>query len=364
MGGRGIPPAVAGEDRHGQDHAHPADVQGVGRLAGSGLPADAAQPSGRTKLPCHCRRAGWHRRLAPAVRAVLGRGCRSASKTFTRMSAVLRRLRTCAARSVQHGCNCLSRFTGEELQPTLDSFVSSPVLDRQGMAGHGVVWQGGGMSVVTSLPLARSRRCAAYAAGRTVAVTASHGMAWRHGPLPRRCRAPRGDPQQARLRPDPAQGAHRGHALRPRMRVAEQVLGPHAAAGGPAGRARPAAGLDKAVAAGRRPDRSRRQADRGGRGHAGRDPPPRGRAATLGNLSLVTVPGNGTASNRAFGDKKLWLRGSLLALNLSIPEPATWDEAAIAQRTDVPWPTWPSWCGPGPVCHDGHRAAAAMTWQG
>jgi len=85
---------------------------------------------------------------------------------------------------------------------------------------------------------------------------------------------------------------------------------------------------------------------------------------TLGNLSLVTVPGNGTASNRAFGDKKLWLRGSLLALNLSIPEPATWDEAAIAQRADAPWPTWPSWCGPGPVCHDGHRAVAAMTWQG
>ncbi len=69
---------------------------------------------------------------------------------------------------------------------------------------------------------------------------------------------------------------------------------------------------------------------------------------TLGNLTLITVPGNGTASNRAFGDKKLWLRKSLLALNLSIIEHATWDEAAITQRADAPADlaiaVWP---GPG-----------------
>ncbi len=215
------------------------------------------------------------------------------------------------------------------------------------MTGHGVVRQGGGMSVVTSLPLARSRRCAAYAAGRTVAVTASHGMAWRRGPLPRRCGAPRGDPQQARLRPDPAQGAHRGRALGPGMRVAEQVLGPHAAAGGPAGRARPAAGLDGAVAVGRWPDRSRWQADRGGRGHAGRDLPTSARPRCKRSATFPWSPCPATARRRTGRLAKLWLRGSLLALTLSILEPATWDEAAVAQRTalaDLAVVVWP---GPG-----------------
>lgn len=56
---------------------------------------------------------------------------------------------------------------------------------------------------------------------------------------------------------------------------------------------------------------------------------------TLGNLTLVTVPCNGTASNKAFGDKKPWLRESLLALNLWILEHEAWDEAAIAQRADA-----------------------------
>lgn len=56
---------------------------------------------------------------------------------------------------------------------------------------------------------------------------------------------------------------------------------------------------------------------------------------TLGNLTLVTVPGNGTASNKAFADKRGWLRESLLALNLAIAGHETWDEAAIAQRADT-----------------------------
>ncbi len=69
---------------------------------------------------------------------------------------------------------------------------------------------------------------------------------------------------------------------------------------------------------------------------------------TLGNLTLVTVPCNGTASNKGFDAKKLWLKDSLLALNLSVLEHATWDEPAIARRADaladlavVVWP------GPG-----------------
>jgi hypothetical protein len=39
---------------------------------------------------------------------------------------------------------------------------------------------------------------------------------------------------------------------------------------------------------------------------------------TLGNLTLITVPGNTSASNSAFHDKAQWLRKSLLALNLAI----------------------------------------------
>ena len=69
---------------------------------------------------------------------------------------------------------------------------------------------------------------------------------------------------------------------------------------------------------------------------------------TLGNLTLITVPGNGTASNKAFADKKNWLRESLLALNLAILEHDTWDEAAIARRAetlaDLAVTVWP---GPG-----------------
>lgn len=56
---------------------------------------------------------------------------------------------------------------------------------------------------------------------------------------------------------------------------------------------------------------------------------------TLGNLTLITVPGNTVASNRAFSEKKPWLRESLLALNLSILEYEEWDEAAIAQRAET-----------------------------
>lgn len=53
---------------------------------------------------------------------------------------------------------------------------------------------------------------------------------------------------------------------------------------------------------------------------------------TLGNLTLITVPGNTTASNSAFEEKKPWLRQSLLALNLAIVEKAHWDETVIAAR--------------------------------
>ena len=69
---------------------------------------------------------------------------------------------------------------------------------------------------------------------------------------------------------------------------------------------------------------------------------------TMGNLTLVTVPGNATASNRAFHDKKPWLAQSLLALNLAILEKDAWDEAAISERAmmlaEVALKVWP---GPG-----------------
>ncbi|MCJ2081695.1 DUF262 domain-containing protein [Methylobacterium sp. J-090] len=55
---------------------------------------------------------------------------------------------------------------------------------------------------------------------------------------------------------------------------------------------------------------------------------------TLGNLTLITVPGNTSASNKAFAEKKIWLKQSLLALNLSIIARDEWDEAAIVQRAD------------------------------
>ncbi len=56
---------------------------------------------------------------------------------------------------------------------------------------------------------------------------------------------------------------------------------------------------------------------------------------TLGNLTLVTVPANATASNNAFPTKAHWLRQSLLALNLAITEQDAWDETAIAGRADI-----------------------------
>lgn len=46
---------------------------------------------------------------------------------------------------------------------------------------------------------------------------------------------------------------------------------------------------------------------------------------TLGNLTLITVPGNTTASNSAFDQKRPWLKQSLLALNLAILENEHWD---------------------------------------
>ena len=65
---------------------------------------------------------------------------------------------------------------------------------------------------------------------------------------------------------------------------------------------------------------------------------------TLGNLTLITVPGNSTASNNAFCAKKHWLKESLLALNLAVIEHETWDEDAIAQRggdlADLAVTTW------------------------
>lgn len=53
---------------------------------------------------------------------------------------------------------------------------------------------------------------------------------------------------------------------------------------------------------------------------------------TMGNLTLITVPGNATASNKAFTEKKLWLKQSLLALNLLVLEQPDWDETTIATR--------------------------------
>ncbi len=55
---------------------------------------------------------------------------------------------------------------------------------------------------------------------------------------------------------------------------------------------------------------------------------------TLGNLTLITVPANTTASNKAFLNKKAWLKQSLLALNLAILEHEAWDEVTISQRAD------------------------------
>ena len=66
---------------------------------------------------------------------------------------------------------------------------------------------------------------------------------------------------------------------------------------------------------------------------------------TMGNLTLITVPANTTASNKPFDEKKIWLKQSLLALNLSIVEGNVWDEAAIAARAaslaDAAIKLWP-----------------------
>jgi hypothetical protein len=54
---------------------------------------------------------------------------------------------------------------------------------------------------------------------------------------------------------------------------------------------------------------------------------------TLGNLTLITVPGNSAASNSAFAEKKQWLKKSLLALNLAIVEDRqSWDLLEINDR--------------------------------
>lgn len=67
---------------------------------------------------------------------------------------------------------------------------------------------------------------------------------------------------------------------------------------------------------------------------------------TLGNLTLITVPGNTVASNSTFAAKKDWLRKSLLALNLEIIANASWGEAQIQERSrvlgDLAVKIWPS----------------------
>lgn len=70
-----------------------------------------------------------------------------------------------------------------------------------------------------------------------------------------------------------------------------------------------------------------------------------GAVHTLGNLTLVTVPGNIVASNSGFPQKRDWLRQSLLALNLEIIDQPDWNEAAISARgtriADLAVQIWP-----------------------
>jgi len=54
---------------------------------------------------------------------------------------------------------------------------------------------------------------------------------------------------------------------------------------------------------------------------------------TLGNLTLITVPGNTAASNSPFTEKREWLKKSLLALNLGIISNETWGETQIQDRS-------------------------------
>jgi len=56
---------------------------------------------------------------------------------------------------------------------------------------------------------------------------------------------------------------------------------------------------------------------------------------TLGNLTLITVPGNTVASNSNFTIKAPWLKKSLLALNLEIVDQAIWDESKIVERSRI-----------------------------
>ncbi len=57
---------------------------------------------------------------------------------------------------------------------------------------------------------------------------------------------------------------------------------------------------------------------------------------TLGNLTLITVPGNSAASNSPFAEKKQWLLQSLLALNLEIVDKnTTWDVDTISRRAEA-----------------------------
>jgi hypothetical protein len=66
---------------------------------------------------------------------------------------------------------------------------------------------------------------------------------------------------------------------------------------------------------------------------------------TLGNLTLITVPGNTVASNAAFDAKRQWLAQSLLALNLEVLERPAWNEAEIEARAanlgDLAIQVWP-----------------------
>jgi len=53
---------------------------------------------------------------------------------------------------------------------------------------------------------------------------------------------------------------------------------------------------------------------------------------TLGNLTLMTGPGNYAASNGPFENKRNWLRQTLLALNFEISGCDTWNESTITAR--------------------------------
>ncbi len=52
----------------------------------------------------------------------------------------------------------------------------------------------------------------------------------------------------------------------------------------------------------------------------------------LPNLTLLTPPGNASASNAAFAQKRLRLHDSLLKMNVAIASEPNWDEEAIGRR--------------------------------